>query len=309
VAGSGFISRRGVVQAGFNHVLSFYGGPGAAIERTTLGVNLRGRWQYSDFVHGGPIQDRQFFLVGNLRLRGGWFIGVTGIAEQFGYDDGLYRNYAIERRLNGVPVDTVPYPEAPPIQNRDLSTTIESPRLGPLQFRINYIFGKDENFLEWSPANIRIVNATLQLRPTTQIRVDGSYIQQWYQRRTDHSIVSETHIPRLRLEYQVSRAVFLRAVAEYASRVNDSLRDDGRTNDPILIRDPGDGIYKRSLALAAENNNLRADFLFSYQPLPGTVFFLGYGGTYVEDRRFRLHDLDRLSDGFFLKASYLFRVQ
>jgi hypothetical protein len=86
------------------------------------------------------------------------------------------------------------------------------------------------------------------------------------------------------------------------------LRDDGRTNDPILIRDPVDGIYQRSLALAKEVNDLRADFLFSYQPLPGTVFFLGYGGTYAEDRRFRFDEVERRADGFFLKASYLFRL-
>jgi hypothetical protein len=106
----------------------------------------------------------------------------------------------------------------------------------------------------------------------------------------------------------VTRAVFLRTVAEYTSRSNDDLRDDGRTNEPILIRDPSDGVYKRSLALAKEINGLRADFLFSYQPLPGTVFFLGYGGTYVEDQRFRFDDIERLTDGFFLKASYLFRL-
>ena len=307
-ASSGFISRRGVAQLGFNHALNFYGGQGSTFERTTVGVNVRGRWQYPDFVQGGPIQDRQLFLVGNFRLRGGWFIGITGIAEQFGYDDGLYRDYAIELHQGGLPVDTIPYPEAPPIQNRDLSLTVESPRLGPLSFRVNYIFGKDENFFEWSPANIRIINATAQLRPTSQLRLDASYIQQWYQRRTDQTVVGETHIPRVRLEYQVSRAVFLRTVAEYASRSNDDLRDDGRTNQPILIRDPSDGVYKRSLALAQETNRLRADFLFSYQPLPGTVFFLGYGGTYVEDQRFRFDDVERLTDGFFLKASYLFRL-
>ena len=45
--------------------------------------------------------------------------------------------------------------------------------------------------------------------------------------------------------------------------------------------------------------------LFSYQPVPGTVIFAGYGN--------RLLDRDdgglrRESDGFFLKLSYLFRM-
>src|SRR4030095_12662741 len=125
--------------------------------------------QYQNFIHGGPIQDRQLFLTGNFRLRGGWMLQVTGIAEQFGYDDQLYQDYAIERHENGVVVDTIiPYPPAPPIQNRDLSLTVESPWLGPLSFRVNYIFGGDENFFEWSPANVQIGNASISLRPTSQ---------------------------------------------------------------------------------------------------------------------------------------------
>lgn len=308
-AASGFISRRGIAQLNFNHALSFYGKPGATLERTTLSLSLRGRWAYRDFVHGGPIQDRQGHLGADVRLRGGWALSARGIFEKFGYDSTLYRDYAVERRENGQVVDTMaPFGPKPGIDNRDLSLTVESPRVGPVGFRINYIFGHDDNFFEWAPAAVRIVNATLQVRPTTHLRVDGTYIQQWYQRLSDESVVGVTHIPRLKLEYQVTRSIFLRVVGEYVSQARDSLRDDARTNDPILIRDPADGIYKRSLALDRKSNNVRADWLFSYQPVPGTVFFLGYGGSYTEVNRFRFDGLDRLNDGFFLKASYLFRL-
>lgn len=308
-AGSGFISRRGVVQVALNHALSFYGKPGATLERSTFTFNLRGRWAYHDFVHGGSLQDRQMFLGAILRLRGGWLLSGTGIAEKFGYDSTLYRDYAVARRENGQVVDTmVPYGPKPGIHNRDLSLTVESPRIGVVGFRINYIFGHDDNFFEWSPAAVRIANVTIQVRPTSQLRLDGSYIQQWYQRLSDETVVGVTHIPRLKLEYQVSRAIFLRAVGEYVSQKRDSLRDDARTNDPILIRDAADGIYKRELALARQANTMRADLLFSYQPVPGTVFFLGYGGSYREEERFQFSGLDRLNDGFFLKASYLLRL-
>jgi hypothetical protein len=298
-----------VVQAGLNHALSFYGKPGATFERSTFSFNLRGRWAYDDFISGNGLQDRQGFLGANLRLRGGWTLAGTGIFEKFGYDPNLYRDYAVERYENGAVVDTmIPYGPKDGIHNRDLSLTVESPRVGPLSFRVNYIFGHDDNFFEWSPAAVRIVNATMQLRPTSQLRLDGSYIQQWYQRLSDETVVGVTHIPRLKLEYQVTRSIFLRVVGEYVSQKRDSLRDDGRTNDPILIRDPADGVYKRSLALARETNSMRADWLFSYQPTPGTVFFLGYGGSYTEVNRFRFDGIDRVNDGFFLKGSYLFRM-
>ncbi|HEX9166917.1 MAG TPA: hypothetical protein VF862_13470, partial [Gemmatimonadales bacterium] len=164
------------------------------------------------------------------------------------------------------------------------------------------------NYFEWSPADVLIASATAELRPTSQLRLDGTYIVQAYDRRSDATQVGVNHIPRLRLEYQVTRAIFLRVVTEYNAFRRDALRDDGRTNDPVLIRDPADGVYKRELAGAVEENLIRNELLFSYQPMPGTVFFLGYGGNYLEENRFRFRGLDRTRDGFFLKASYLFRM-
>jgi hypothetical protein len=38
------------------------------------------------------------------------------------------------------------------------------------------------------------------------------------------------------------------------------------------------------------------------------VLFLGYGAWLIEPRAFRFSDLTRTEDGFFLKASYLFRL-
>ena len=58
----------------------------------------------------------------------------------------------------------------------------------------------------------------------------------------------------------------------------------------------------------AATNELRSDFLFSYRPTPGTVLFFGYGASLTEPDAFRFQNLRRTSDGFFLKASYLFRM-
>jgi hypothetical protein len=38
------------------------------------------------------------------------------------------------------------------------------------------------------------------------------------------------------------------------------------------------------------------------------VFFAGYGGNYVDTGRFKFSNVSRTADGFFLKASYLFRL-
>ena len=100
----------------------------------------------------------------------------------------------------------------------------------------------------------------------------------------------------------------MRIVGEYRSLYQDDLRDDARTGQPILIRDPEDGVFKRSLASRQESNSLRVDWLFSFQPTPGTVFFAGYGSSLAEDQAFRFKGLARTRDGFFTKLSYLFRA-
>jgi hypothetical protein len=67
-------------------------------------------------------------------------------------------------------------------------------------------------------------------------------------------------------------------------------------------------VYKRRLATATASNNMRVDWLFSYQPTPGTVFFAGYGSRLDERDAFAFRRLTRSADGFFTKFSYLFRL-
>ena len=117
-------------------------------------------------------------------------------------------------------------------------------------------------------------------------------------------MVGERQIPRLRVEYQLARPVFVRFVGQYVAQRQDSLRDDSRTNTPVLFR-TANGFAR---ADARESNFFRSDVLFSYQPNPGTVFFFGYGNSAIEDDALRFARLRRTSDGFFLKLSYLFRV-
>ena len=141
--------------------------------------------------------------------------------------------------------------------------------------------------------------------------MDGNYQLQSFERRTDGSMAAIRRIPRMKLEYQATRAIFVRWVGEYDSQYQAALRDDSRTELPIVVRG-ADGTYRR--ALGFRRATFRNDVLFSYQPAPGTVIFAGYGAT-LEDPVLLPKDLDRnpglrrTRDGFFLKLSYLFRMQ
>jgi hypothetical protein len=59
--------------------------------------------------------------------------------------------------------------------------------------------------------------------------------------------------------------------------------------------------------VARSANALRTDWLFSYRPSPGAVFFAGYGNTLAEPEALAFRDLRRVNDAFFVKASYVFR--
>jgi hypothetical protein len=55
---------------------------------------------------------------------------------------------------------------------------------------------------------------------------------------------------------------------------------------------------------------LRTDWLVSYEPTPGTVAFFGYGDTrdtFDTSGSASFSDLQRRSDGFFVKLAYQFR--
>ena len=98
----------------------------------------------------------------------------------------------------------------------------------------------------------------------------------------------------------------MRLIGEYDAAYQDSLRDDGRTNAPIFIRNASTGVLSRASAFSS--NVLNGSILFSYSPVPGTVAFFGYGNDSIEPYALRFTGLRRQADNFFVKLSYLFRL-
>jgi hypothetical protein len=300
VTRSGFIGRRGITNAGFSHRITTFGARGSLVESFSTELNLLGTWKYDVFTRGGDAQDKKAHLNTTTSFRGGWSLGASVLVETFGFDADLYSRYFIE-----LPTDTIPFTGTPDLTNLDYVLTIGTPEWKEGSASLFVVWGKDENFDEWSSADIIIGTLAGDWRPTEKVRVNATYNVQKYSRRTDGTTVRIRHIPRLKLEYQVARPLFVRLVGEYDAEDVADLRDDSRTNAPILFRNP-DGTF--SPAPAHSENAFRGDFLFSYQPLPGTVLFAGYGSLMREPNAFRFADLERQSDGFFVKASYLFRL-
>ncbi|HJS59700.1 MAG TPA: DUF5916 domain-containing protein [Vicinamibacteria bacterium] len=302
-AAAGFIGRPGIVRANADERITFFGGQGDFVESWNVDFVLDGIWTYDAFFGPGGVQDKKFHINNNARLRGGWKAGASVLIESFGFDPELYADYAL---AGDQPGEILPFVGVPQLQNLDWVLNVTTPDFKRFSGRAEVLWGKDENFFEWSSADIAYVTVEADWRPTEKLRAGLTYNLQQFERRSDGSLVGRRQIPRLKLEYQATRAIFARLVAEYDAQFRDELRDDSRTERPILIRDAATGAYQP--ALESRSNRLRFDALFAWQPTPGTVFFAGYGTTSVENSAFRFRSLSRESDGFFVKFSYLFRL-
>ncbi|HEX2212461.1 MAG TPA: DUF5916 domain-containing protein, partial [Mycobacterium sp.] len=304
-AGSGFISRPGIAHANFVPRKSFYP-QNSVIETFSTSLILDGTWDYDRFRRGTLPNDIKVNTNTTFVLRGGWRTTVYTWLESFMYPADLYRNYYIERQDDaGAVLDTVPYTGTHRLPNYGLMFALNTPQFQTFSGNAEILAGHDDNFDEWSSAWIWFATLSADWRPTDKVRVNARYLEQRFHRVSDGSLVRLRMIPRMKIEYQLSRPIFLRFVGQYDATRIAALRDDSRTNDPVLIR-RADGTFRR--ADAVQRSGFRADWLFSYQPNPGTVLFAGYGTSLSGAAFFEPQDLERTTDGFFVKVSYLFRI-
>lgn len=305
-AQSGFINRRGIAAFNVTNQWTTLGAPGGWFQRFSSDIVIDGQWVYDDLMAGRPSQDRKLHFNQNLTLNGGWRVGGSVLVESFGYDETLYRDYVVARPAGDGSTRFEPYVGTSRLPNLDYVISADTPTRRGFNGSLFLLWGRDENFFEWSSADIVFLNASGTWRPTEQLRLEGRYQLQSYQRRSDGSYAGIRRIPRLRVEYQVTRPIFVRLIAEQDGNFQDTLRDDSRTNLPVFIRTA----TGYAPALRTSSRRLRLDWLFSYQPTPGTVFFAGYGSSLRlddEDAR-RPRSYRRTQDGFFAKLSYLIRL-
>ena len=303
---SGFIGRGGIATGSLDQWYTHYLKPGRFIESITYDPRVFLTWRYSALVHQGDALEKKFHNRIAVTAKGGWYADATVMAETFGFDPALYSRYRVLRGTG----DTAAFTGRPRIGNRDFGFTVNTPQWQHVSLSAFYLWGADENFLEWAPADITFATYTAEVRPTDRLRLSASYLQQTFSRQTDKVLVSASRIPRLKMEYQIARPLFVRLVGEYVSNSQASLIDDGRTGKPLLIGGAPSPAFTQG--------DFHSDFLVSYRPSPGTVLFMGYGAGYSDLREnpepFRfpgtlgLNGLSRTDNVFYVKASYLYRL-
>ena len=300
-ARSGFVPRTGIVTGSAANRFSLYGKPGAPVEQLTTFLVAAPVWLYGEFGRGGTFEG-EFSQFVQASLRGGWSLRANVANAHQRFDSLTYGGYRV---VNGI--DTTAF--ANPHGQYGLwrgSAGVSTPNRA-LSFSFDAGYGETVIFAEAARGRFRSATLSSSWHPNTSLRIATSLVHQRIARERDGSRFSTATIPRIKAEYQLARAIFLRYIGQYVALDRTALVD-ARTGRPLLASPSGAARFGPSDVLIA--NDFRNDLLFSYKPTPGTVFFVGYGASLTEPTAFAFQSssLRRVSDGFFLKASYRYRL-
>ena len=252
-------------------------------------------WDYED-TGAGPLEGVESIFP-SATLRGGWRLSGSLTRNFYTYSPAKYSGYDVISSANQGFSAPFEFPETEDNQFGG-SASITTPTLQLFTASLSASRGQTPLFAEASEGRSRRYSVVVDLRPTSALRASFQVTHLTLERKFDDSEFSKEIIPRIKLEYQLSEAIFVRVIGQYASRERSALVDrEGR-----VVRING------TPSSASKTKDLRTDFLFSFRPNPGTLLYLGYGSTMDDVGQKRFEDLRRQADWFFLKMSYLFKV-
>lgn len=299
-AESGFMRRVGESRGKAEARVNFYGESGAFLEQVRPFVEVEGIWDREAFWDGGAVQE--------LESRLGMYFGFRGNISLFATWTRSHLDFPAES-YDGL----VTGQEEPFLPDQDLFQGLNQLSLRSwvsswerVRGSGSVSFGEQPVFAYGAPVELARSfrgDVGLTLLPTPAFRTEIGVRHQRLTRERDGAEYSSATIPRIRMQYQFSRSLFLRGIFEYAAQDRESPADPA-TGAPLgRCTDTG-----CSTLSPFANNDIHLEALLSYEPSPGTVFFLGYSRDMEDMEAFRFQDLRSRVDGLFLKVSYRFRM-
>ncbi|MGH7657483.1 MAG: DUF5916 domain-containing protein, partial [Gemmatimonadales bacterium] len=246
---SGFVNRAGIVVANAFNRLTWYGGRGDFVESFTTFFGPERIWRYGD-IGGNAIEGGEGINL-NLTLRGGWEIRTEVSRDFVDFEPSEYSDYTVDRGSG-----PVPFVPSEGVSGPGVSLNLDTPVYRIFDAGLNIEYGEGAIFPEASEGYGISLSGSLRLRPSDPIRITLNNTIEWLY-RSDGSSFARTIIPRLKTEYQATRALFFRLIGEYRSERRDILLDPVSGN-PLLVNG--------AVVPAEEFNELRMDALISYEP-------------------------------------------
>jgi hypothetical protein len=301
-AAAGFVNRTGIASADFFNRLTAYGARGSLVETATAFIGVSRVLDYRRFALDSAVEGGER-VNWSATLRGGGSLGGSFERDFFTFDLARYAGYQVEA-VRATGRDTIPFYVTSPLTGLlSWSVRATTPTYRAFTASVSMGYGAVPIFDEAGEGREYRLGATLDWRPARQVRVAFQYtkvdIGRTGRLRLAGRRFSSQSIPRLKVEYQAGRALFVRFVGQYTA-----------TRRAALVTDSGAVLVNGVRATAMTLNDIRVDWLFSYRPSPGTLLYLGYGASLLEPEAFALsrEELRRVTDGFFGKVSYLFRL-
>ncbi len=293
---SGFIPRLGDTEVNGRIQAVGFGAPGGLLERYSIEARTNNFFRYDAFWDGsGPFEsevelwpriefrnDRSFTFI----LRNGWFTFQPG-------------NYAAYATL-GPGGETLPFATPPDLDNLKGIAMLPNVRVNErLSIQGRSFFREVPLFVEGSRGLELQLAPQLQIRPSSSVdlQLDHTFARLW--RTEDDSRFSTVNISRIRAQYHFTEVLRARVIGQWDLERRSALRDP-TTGRPVLVDgEPAD---------ATDRGGFLTQLLVAYEPSPGRVFFVGYSRTMAGDYGYDFPGMDPVTEGLFMKLSYLFRL-
>ncbi len=305
-AGSGFFQRVGDTQLSSRMSYSWYGARGAVLEQINPSIEARGYWDHDAFWGGRGLEEGEVQLGWRFGFRDNVTLWGNVKRSMFSYEPEAYEGLFVEDPTGGFTPFRPDQGLFGGLSSLNLSLWVN--KWERVRGNVMYTASEtpifDRRFgVAVEPARSHFVNTRLNLYPSRALVMEVSATFSRLARVGDGERHSSAVIPRVRAQYQFSRSLFLRGIFEYSSQ------------ESIALRDPSTGraLYscdgsECSARAGSQGHDFSVEGLLSYEPSPGTVFFLGYTRRMEDSARFDFREVRPTADGLFVKLSYRFRM-
>ena len=304
--GSGFFQRIGTSQVSSRASYNWFGKRGALLESIGPSIEAKAFWDHDRFWGGEGFEEGEIQVSSRFGFKSNVTIWANYQISRFQYQPEQYEGLFVQGAGGG----TQPFRP-----DQDLFDLLPSTTVGIWVNKWEKIRGNvrvtrsqrpifDRLYgVAVEPANSLSGEVRLNLYPTNFFVAEIGTNWSRLTRRSDGVRHSTAIIPRVRLRYQFSRALFVRSIFEYGGQEALALQD-GASGLPLVSCGETD-CFVRS---GRTSNDFRIEGLLGYEPSPGTVFFFGYTRQMVDARAFGFENVRPTADGLFLKLSYRFRL-
>jgi hypothetical protein len=306
LAGSGFFRRIGDTKLEGQASYTWFADPGGWLQSISPSVTVRSFWEHDRFWAGQGAEELSTQLGWRFQFRDNVSLWGNYSRSMFSFLPQAYDGLFVEQP-GGAVTEFRP--------GQDQFGGLNAVTVGAWVNKWQRVRGNvsmsfvdtpifDRSFgVAVEPATSRSNDVSLSLFPMRSLTAEVGVRQTRLVRKRDGTEHSSAVIPRIRAQYQFTRSFFVRGIFEYSAQESSALRDP-ETGLPLSAC--SGGVCRARPGSTA--NDFRVEGLVSFEPSPGTVFFLGYSREMRDPVAFDFRELRPTADGLFVKASYRFRM-